>query len=142
MQNIDIDSLIPHRGKIKIIEGILDIQESSAISYAVVNSDWPLFDGEAVDALVLIESIAQTAAIVEGYKRRQRGEDGVRGWLVGIKSARFHVKKIGVDTKLIISLKNKYAFDHYGVVEGTVQAGDDILATATLQAIRLNDEYQ
>jgi predicted hotdog family 3-hydroxylacyl-ACP dehydratase len=142
MQNIDIDSLIPHREKIKIIDGILDIQEKSAISYAVVNPNWPLYDGEAVDALVLIEGIAQTAAIVEGYRRRQRGEDGVKGWLVGIKDAEFHVKKIGVDTKLIIMLESKYSFDHYGVVEGTVRSGDDILATATLQAIRLNDEYQ
>ncbi|MDI6741325.1 MAG: hypothetical protein QMD11_01180 [Smithella sp.] len=142
MHNIDIDSLIPHREKIKIIDGILDIQEKSAISYAVVNPDWPLYDGEAVDALVLIEGIAQTAAIVEGYRRRQRGEDGVKGWLVGIKDAEFHVKKISVNTKLIITLESKYSFDHYGVVEGTVRSGDDILATATLQAIRLNDEYQ
>jgi predicted hotdog family 3-hydroxylacyl-ACP dehydratase len=141
MQNIDIDSLIPHRGKIKIIDGILDIQENSAISYAIVTPNWPLYDGRAVDALVLIEGIAQTAAIMEGYKRRQRGEDGVKGWLVGIKSAEFYVKKIGVDAKLIITLESKYAFDHYGVVEGTVKAGEDILATATLQAIRINDEY-
>jgi predicted hotdog family 3-hydroxylacyl-ACP dehydratase len=142
MLNIDIDSLIPHREKIKIISGIIDIQEHSAVSSAIVNSEWPLYDGEAVNSLVLIEAIAQTAAIVEGYKRKQRGESGVKGWLVGIKSAEFNVEKIPLNTNLIILLESKYSFDNYGVVEGTVKAGDRILTKATLQAMRLNEDNQ
>jgi predicted hotdog family 3-hydroxylacyl-ACP dehydratase len=142
MLNIDIDSLIPHRGKIRIISGILEIKENSAISAATVNSDWPLYDGEAASSLVLIEAIAQTAAIIEGYKRKLRGESGVKGWLVGIKNAEFNVEKIPVDTDIIIILKNSYSFDNYGVVEGTVKSGEKVLATATLQAMRLNDDNQ
>ncbi|MFA5322229.1 MAG: hypothetical protein WC373_06090 [Smithella sp.] len=140
MLNIDIDSLIPHREKIKIISGILDIQETSAVSSATVSSNWPLYDGDAVNSLVLIEAIAQTAAIVEGYKRKQRGESGVKGWLVGIKSAEFNVEKIPVNTHLIILLESKYSFDNYGVVEGIVKDGEKILVTATLQALRLNED--
>lgn len=142
MLNIDIDSLIPHRGKIRIISGILEIKENSAISAATVNSDWPLYDGEAASSLVLIEAIAQTAAIIEGYKRKLRGESGVKGWLVGIKNAEFNVEKIPVDTDIIIVLKNSYSFDNYGVVEGTVKSGEKVLATATLQAMRLNEDNQ
>jgi len=142
MLNIDIDSLIPHRGKIRIISGILEIKENSAISAATVNSDWPLYDGEAASSLVLIEAIAQTAAIIEGYKRKLRGESGVKGWLVGIKNAEFNVEKIPVDTDIIIILKNSYSFDNYGVVEGTVKSGEKVLATATLQAMRLNEDNQ
>ena len=114
MLNIDIESLIPHREKIKIISGILEIQETTAISTAIVNSNWPLYDESAVNSLVLIEAIAQTAAIVEGYKRKQQGKDGVKGWLVGIKSAEFNVEKIPVNTNLMIMLENKYSFDNYG----------------------------
>jgi predicted hotdog family 3-hydroxylacyl-ACP dehydratase len=142
MHNIDIDSLIPHREKIKIISGILDIQERSAISSATVNSEWPLFDGEAVNSLIIIEAIAQTAAIIEGYKRKKRGESGVKGWLVGIKNAEFIEEKIPVNTNLIIMLESKYSFDNYGVVEGIVKTGEKVWATATLQAMRLNDNDQ
>lgn len=142
MINIDIDSLIPHREKIKIISGIIDIQDTSAVSSAIVNSQWPLYDGDSVNSLVLIEAIAQTAAIVEGYKRKKRGESGVKGWLVGIKNAEFNIDKIPVNTNLIIMLESKYSFDKYGVVEGTVKAGEKILATATLQALRLNEDNQ
>ena len=140
MLNIDINSLIPHREKIKIISGVLDIQDKSAVSTATVNPEWPLYDGESTSSLVLIEAIAQTAAIVEGYKRKQRGESGVKGWLVGIKNAEFHVERIPVNTDLIIMLERRYSFDNYGVVEGTVKSGEKVLATATLQAMRLNDD--
>lgn len=142
MLDIDIDSLIPHRGKIKIINEIIDIQNTSAVSAAVVNSNWPLFDGDAVDSLVLIEGIAQTAAIVEGYKRKQKGKSGVKGWLVGIKNAEFHEEKLPVNTRVVIMLENKYSFDNYGVVEGIAKTGEKILATVTLQAMRLNDDNQ
>ena len=140
MLNIDIDSLIPHREKIKIISGILEINETTAESFAIVNPDWPLYDNDGVSSLVLIEAIAQTAAIVEGYKRNQRGESGVKGWLVGIKNAEFNVEKIPANTNLIITLKSKYSFDNYGVLEGVVKTGKKILATATLQALRLNKD--
>lgn len=142
MLNIDIDSLIPHRKKIKIINGILDVQPTSAISTAVVNSDWPLFDGEAVNSLILIEAIAQTAAIIEGYKRKQSGESGVKGWLVGIKNAEFYEEKIPINTNLMIMMESKYSFDNYGVVEGTVKTGEKVWVTATLQAMCLNDNDQ
>jgi predicted hotdog family 3-hydroxylacyl-ACP dehydratase len=140
MLDVDIESLIPHREKIKIISGILEIKETTAISTAIVNPQWPLYDGDSVNSLVLIEAIAQTAAIVEGYKRRQRGKSGVKGWLVGVKSAEFNTKKIPVNTNLIIMIESKYSFDNYGVVEGVVKTSEKILATATLQALRLNED--
>jgi len=142
MLDIDIDSLIPHREKIKVISKILDIKENSAASMAVVNAEWPLYEDGAVNSLVLIEAIAQTAAIIEGYKRKQRGESGVKGWLVGIKSAEFNEERIPVNTNLVIHLESKYAFDNYGVVEGVVKTGEKIWATAILQAMRLNDDDQ
>jgi predicted hotdog family 3-hydroxylacyl-ACP dehydratase len=140
MLNIDIESLIPHREKIKIISGILEIEETTAISTAVVNPNWPSYDKGEVDSLVLIEAIAQTAAIVEGYKRKQEGKDGVKGWLVGIKSAQFNVAKIPVDTNLMIMIENKYSFDNYAVIEGTVKTDEKVLATAILQAVRMNED--
>lgn len=140
MLNIDIESLIPHREKIKIISGILEIRDTTAISTATVNSNWPSYNGNEVDSLVLIEAIAQTAAIVEGYKRKQQGKDGVKGWLVGIKSADFKTEKIPINTNLIIMIERKYSFDNYGVIEGVVKTGENILASATLQAMRLNED--
>lgn len=49
--------------------------------------------------------------------------------------------KVPVGTRLIILLESKYSFDNYGVVE-SLKSGEDILVTATLQAMRLNDNDQ
>lgn len=142
MLNIDIESLIPHREPIKIINEVLEIKEDSAITTAIVNPSWPLFDGNAVDSLVLIEATAQTAALVEGYKRNKLGKAGVKGWLVGVKNAEFKMLKIPVDTKLTITVHSKYSFDNYGVVQGTIKSGDDVLAIIILQALRLNEDSE
>jgi len=37
-------------------------------------------------------------------------------------------------------IESKYSFDNYGVIEGLVKTGENILASATLQAMRLNED--
>jgi predicted hotdog family 3-hydroxylacyl-ACP dehydratase len=139
MRMLNIEDYIPHREPIRIISEVIEINEESAIAGAVVKSSWPLFDGEGVNSLVLIEAIAQTAALVEGYKKKKQGKAGVKGWLVGIKSAEFKQASLSVDTRVVIAVKSLYSFDNYGVIEGTVKCGDDVVAVAVLQALRMDD---
>jgi len=139
MRMFNIEDYIPHRGPILIISEVIEINEESAITGAVVKSSWPLYDGNAVNSLVLIEAIAQTAALVEGYEKKKQGKAGVKGWLVGIKSAEFKQATLPVDTKVVITVKSLYSFDNYGVIEGTVKSGEDLLAVAVLQALRMDD---
>ena len=140
MRMINIEDYIPHREPIRIISEVIEINKESAITGAVVNSNWPLYDGNAVNSLVLIEAIAQTAALVEGHKKKKQGKAGVKGWLVGIKSAEFKQATLPVDTRVVITVKCLYSFDNYGVIEGTVKSGEDVLAIAVLQALRMDDD--
>jgi predicted hotdog family 3-hydroxylacyl-ACP dehydratase len=137
---IDIESVIPHREPIKIIEEATELQDNSGTAVAVVNERWPLFDGRTVHSIVLIEAIAQTAALVEGYKRKKRGQDSIKGWLVGIKSAEFHRDVLALQTPITVSISSRSSFDDYAVINGTVTSGNETLLTAVLQAIRLNKD--
>jgi len=137
---INIEELIPHREPIRIISEVIEIADDFAITAAVVKSNWPLYDGNGVNSLVLIEAIAQTAALVEGYKKKKQGKPGVKGWLVGIKNAEFKQAKIPVNTRVVVSVKSMYSFDNYGVIEGTVKCGEDVLVAAVLQALRMDDD--
>lgn len=137
---IDIESLIPHREPIKIMTEILELSDNFGMAAAVVNERWPLCDGRVVQSLVFIEAIAQTAAVVEGNKRRQEGKGGMKGWLVGIKSAEFRENTVPVGTRIVVQVKSLYAMENYGVIEGTVTSGDRILFKAVIQAMRLNDD--
>ena len=138
--NIDIESLIPHRAPIKMISEVLEITPQSAVAGAVVSSDWPLCDGNAVSPIVLIEIVAQTGAVIDGYKRKIQGKASGKGWLVGVKDAQFNIAEISVGTHLVASVGNSYSFDNYSVIKGIVKAGEEILAVIVLQALRMNED--
>jgi predicted hotdog family 3-hydroxylacyl-ACP dehydratase len=137
---IEIEALIPHREPIKVIQDVIELQEHSATTTAVVDERWPLYDGRGVGALALIEAIAQTSAIVEGYKRKKEGKGGVKGWLVGIKSAEFSTDTIEVNTPITVHVDSLHSLDNYGVMEGVVTAKGRVLLKAVLQAIRLDQD--
>lgn len=138
--DIEIESLIPHRDRIKMISDVLEITPESAVAEAVVKSSWPSYDGKAVSPIVLIEIVAQTGAVIDGYKRKIQGKSGGKGWLVGIKDARFNVAEISLGTRIVASVGNSYSFEKYSVIKGTVKAGEEILAEIVLQALRMNED--
>lgn len=137
---IDIESLIPHREPIKVITEVIEITDEGGSAAAVVNERWPLCDGQAVNSIVLIEAIAQTSAAVEGYKRKKSGKDAIKGWLVGIKTAEFKTDTVALGTRITVFVRNVCSFESYAVIEGVVKSGDDLLLTAVLQAMRLNND--
>ena len=76
LPKVDIESLIPHRERIKLISEVLEITTDAAVAAATVKSDWPLCDGNSVSPVVLIEVVAQTAAVIDGNKRQKQGKAG------------------------------------------------------------------
>lgn len=140
LPKVDIESLIPHRDRIKLINEVLEITPESAVAEAVVKPDWPLCNGNIVNPVVLIEVVAQTAAVIDGHKRKKQGKSGGKGWLVGVKNAQFNVAEISVGVRLLASVSNSYSFDNYSVIKGTIKSGEEILAVIVLQALRMNDD--
>ena len=124
---IDIEALIPHRKPIRVITEIVEVNENAGTATAVVNEHWPLCDSGRVSSLVLIEAIAQTSAFIEGHKRMLEGKSGAKGWLVGIKTAEFMTDSVPVNTPITVHVDSLYSFDNYGVIEGVVKSGENIL---------------
>jgi predicted hotdog family 3-hydroxylacyl-ACP dehydratase len=137
---VDIESLIPHRKPIRIISEVLDLEDNAGSAAALVDERWPLCDSRGVRSLVLIEAVAQTAAVVAGNKRRKEGKGGTKGWLVGIKSADFKKDVIPLGTRITVFTRSLYAMEHYAVIEGIVKAGDEVLLSAVLQAMELSPD--
>jgi predicted hotdog family 3-hydroxylacyl-ACP dehydratase len=132
---MDIEKLIPHRGRMKLINEVLDINADKIITSALVSDKWPLYQEGFVDPIVLIEIVAQTAA---AHIRWKKGVDkgGGGGWLVGIKSADFSLDRIPLHTELITSVKPISSAENYSVLEGTVMAGKDTLGRIQIQVFR------
>lgn len=132
---MDIEKLIPHRDRMKLISDVLDIDNDKVVTSARVSDVWPLYRGGYVDPVVLIEIVAQTAA---AHIRWKKGVDkgGGGGWLVGIKSAEFFLDRIPLHTVLITTVKPLAGAENYNIMEGTVSAENEILSHVQIQVFR------
>ncbi len=134
--HLDIEKLIPHRGRMKLIDNVLDINADTAVTSSLVSDQWPLFNGSSVDPIILIELVAQTAGIHISWKKGDDKGGGGTGWIVGIKSADFFLYRIPLFTPLITTVNNLYCAENYNVLEGNVTSGEDILCRIQIQVFR------
>ncbi len=133
---LDIEKLIPHRGRMKLIDNVLDINADTAVTSSLVSDQWPLFSGSSVDPIILIELVAQTAGVHISWKKGDDKGVGSIGWIVGIKSADFFLDRIPLCTPLITTVKNLYCAENYNVIEGKVTSGDALLGRIEIQVFR------
>ena len=137
---MDIETLIPHRDRMKLLDEVVAANEDSAVTSARVSPRWPLCQGDYVDPIVLIEIVAQTAAVFISCKKGIETDGSRRGWIVGIKNADFFVDRIPVDTVLIATVKDLYHVDQYSVLDGEVTAAAKPLCRVQIQVFREIDE--
>ncbi|MBA4396874.1 MAG: hypothetical protein C0394_05770 [Syntrophus sp. (in: bacteria)] len=137
---MDIESLIPHRDRMKLIDCVVDLNEEASVTSARVSARWPLHRDAFVDPLILIEVVAQTAAVHISVRTKSGKTADRRGWMVGIKSADFFWDRIPVDTLLTTTVKNLYQMENYNVIEGEVKAGPDLLCRVQIQVLHESDE--
>lgn len=138
--NLDLlnaENLLPHRGRMLLVGEILVLNKERAVTLSVVRRDWPLFKDGGVNPLILVELVAQTAGVHNGLKRlKTRGQGSeARGWLVGVKKARFHVDTIAVGEAVTTTVKNAFVFENLREITGTATIGGLPAAEVTLQVV-------
>ena len=136
--DIKIEDLLPHRGQMLLIDEILEVDHNTAVTCATVTDRWPFFNGNDVNSLVLIEVVAQTAGINNGWVRIQKhGKDSEKkGWLVGIKQSRFFVPTLELNARIITRTENQFEFDGYRQILGTARIGPEVVGEVALQVIQ------
>ncbi len=135
---ITLETLVPHRGRMLLISEIISFDEEQATASAVVSETWPMTTLDGANPLVLIELVAQTAAINNGWQiiQRQGPEKDHRGWIVGIKSAQLFVDTLAVGTTIMVESQNQYEYENFRVTHGVARIGNQIGAEVTLQLIQ------
>lgn len=138
MVNIDIEDLIPHRERMKLVDQIIEVDEAKAVTLSTVTDKWPLVQNDFVNPLVLIEIVAQTSAVSIGWKklRKDGSNAGGKGWLVGIKAAEFFVDRIPLNTSIRTQTKINFSLDNYTEILGISKIGSDLVGEIVLQVLR------
>jgi len=132
------ENILPHRGRMLLIDEILGVDDDGAVTRSIVTERWPFFNGRNVHAIVLIELVAQTAGIHNGWIREKLHGPAAdkKGWIVGIRQARMAVNAIPLSTGLIARTKNQMEFEGFRDIYGTVEMETQIIAEITLQLLR------
>jgi len=121
-----------------LIDAILEVDRSMALTRAIVTDRWPFFNGNGVDALVLIEVVAQTAGINNGWVRMQKNgkNSEKKGWLVGIKQCRFFVDSLALSDQIITRAENQFEYEGYRWIQGIASVGSTVVGKVDLQVIQ------
>ena len=137
MEAIDIERLIPHRPPMRIVEEILTVNELAIETATTVRDTWPTAHDGEVRTLVLVELIAQTAAVLQGWKERHEQATGIGGLLVGIHHATPAQPTVPVGTRLVCSVRISHGATNYLAFEGEVRDAASVLwLSGAIQAFR------
>lgn len=129
-----IESLIPHRAPMRLIDRVLDINGDHIQTVSIVKKTWPLCDRFGADVVLTVEIVAQSAAALHHQRQKRQGEPQI-GFLVGIKEACFYIQRLPLHTELKANVKKISAIGNYGIFKGEVILGDDVLCETTIQVL-------
>jgi len=135
--NLNLENLLPHRGRMLLVDEIMEVDDQQAKTLSVVREDWPLFEDGFCNPLILIELVAQTSGIHNGLtrlKKRGAGEK-IGGWLVGVKRAAFHTPAIACGKRIVTTAKNAFAFEDLREIAGSANIDGAIAAEVVLQVM-------
>jgi len=140
MTDINIDELLPHRDRMKLVDEVIEVNEQTAVTRSTVTENWPLFEEDYVNPIVLIELVAQTAGISLGWTELKNMEINPKreGWLVGIKEAAFYLERIPLNSRIITESRKIFDFDNYKEISGIARIKGEIAGKITVQVVQSN----
>jgi len=132
---LNLEDLLPHRGRMLLVRDILEVDGSHAVTRSVVDDSWPLLEDDAAPPLILVELAAQTAGVCNGLERIQsRGRDSDQmGWLVGIKKTDFFIDHLPIGSTVVVRAENSYNFGNLREVDCEMFMHSKLIGRATLQ---------
>lgn len=117
-----VEDFIPHRDRMKLIDDIIEIDDTRCVTHAAASALWPLCDGKQINAIIIVELVAQTASAFVGWQKRATQKNAGAGVIVGIKKSSITVPFIPVGASLRTSCRMLVNLhDQYAEFEGEVR---------------------
>jgi 3-hydroxymyristoyl/3-hydroxydecanoyl-(acyl carrier protein) dehydratase len=131
-----IESLIPHRAPFRLVDAVVEIDGEQGEMELRLARDDPRLRGGRLQALYLIEALAQAAAALNGALHPDADE---RGMLVEVARARFLGDACAGDT-VRLCVRREQAFGAMHRLSGTAIVGGRLLAETALTVLRTAGE--
>jgi len=130
-KNIDITELLPHSGKMVLLDRMIECNEKSLSAEWVVRDDGLLGNGKTVPAWVGIEYMAQAIAAYAGVMAKQAGEPVKPGFLLGTRRYSSNVAEFKAGSTLTVRVKKIIQDNNLAAFECKI-SGVDVEISANL----------
>ncbi len=116
-----------------LLDELIEAGDGFARTSARFEPGHPFVCGQGqLDAVALIELMAQTAAVLKGHEALRAGDSPRIGYLVGLKATEI-VGRPRIGQALDIEARQSFALDAIAIVDATVRQGETVLATGALK---------
>lgn len=109
MINYPINELLPHSGKMLLLDGVVDYGEDWLVSSVKITEHSQFIEAGSVSALVVIEYMAQSIAALAGIRSKNKDEPVRVGLLLGTRKFDSNVESIPVGVELQIQVTEMFS---------------------------------
>ena len=134
----DVRDLLPHRGRMCLVERIVEAREDGLVCSARIPRGSPLASGDTAPGLVAMEIGAQAAAVHEGLSRRNHGGSSspAPGYLVRARDVLLAPERLPVDRPMAIDVRRVGGAAPLALYERRLALGGVELARGTIATYR------
>lgn len=123
---------IPHKGKMLLIEGIIDINfdDNEILTFSNIKKDNIFYDNcqnpdnEGIDSYIFTEYAAQTSAAYNGALNNSNDSNRV-GFILNIKKVNCYINKVKSDNKVYIFVKETLKDSNIAYYDGEIIISND-----------------
>lgn len=133
----DIRTLVPHKGRMMLLDRLVSVDAENLCAAVTIRSDSLFCGEEGVGSWVGIEYMAQAIAAHAGYISKLRGEPVKVGFLLGTRryDAAIPVFTVGSELRIVVS-SLLMADNGLGSFACRVEDASGIVATATINVFQ------
>ena len=136
---------IPHKGRMLLIDGIVDINFNEILTFSNIKKDNVFYDNsenDGIDSYIFTEYVAQTAAAYNGALENSADDKRI-GFLLNIKKADCYIDKVKAGNKVYIFVKETLKDGNIAYYDGNVIIyNDDIKSIEEYKNIISSDNIK
>ena len=123
---------VPHKGKMLLIEGIIDINfdENEILTFSNIKEDNIFYDhcensdDEGIESYIFTEYVAQTSAAYNGALNNSNDSNRV-GFILNIKKVNCYINRVKSDSRVYIFVKEVLKDSNIAYYDGEIIISND-----------------
>jgi radical SAM protein with 4Fe4S-binding SPASM domain len=139
---VDAARVVPHKPPMLLIDSLLEVKERASVSEMTVRDDM-IFVGDDgyLDEAAFPEIISQAIAAQEGFRKLGSRSPELEGFLLGLKKLEiFSRARVGDTLRITVFKAARYG--DFGIIEGEVYRGDELIVKGELKVWQNSGEQE